>query len=108
MIDLEEISDDLAKLLIRPPNAEMAIRMIVVTEMMHMAAISGLLHNTVHCQESLDAAYSLVENSLYDFKNRIHGILKILAKSNNLTAKDEPTSHNEQVAKDILKEMNGK
>ena len=104
MIDdtLEQTADKLSENFLRPPSAQTAIKMILMTKRLHLSAISGLFRNTVHCQETLDAAYNTSKEAGEDLETNINEILAIIGEGHNLKVKGEPTSHNEQVTKEIL------
>jgi len=107
-MNFNELGERLAKVLINPPNARVAVEMIERMEMLHVSAIAGMLNNTVYCQHSLDTAYELAKDAGIHLTIGIEEILEILATAHHLKAKGEPTSHNEQLTKDIIKEMEQK
>ena len=104
-INFNELGERLSKVLVEPPNAKVAVEMIERMEMLHVSAIAGMLNNTVYCQHSLDQAYDLAKNAGENLTIKVDEVLGILAAAHSLKAKNTPTSHNEQLTKDIIREM---
>ncbi len=101
---LDRACDAIVKLFLEPPSARASADYIVMAEKMHLAALGGMLSNTVHCQESLDAAYEMTDLHAGRFRDGVHEMLSCMATVADLKAKGE-SSLNEQTRDSILKEM---